>query len=110
VHGPVDHDRAVVYGSTVDHGWWWSKGSPELALGAAPVSGSSPVVGEKEKGAPGVPIVGEGGRCSNGGRPAAEKQIGGVFFSWTRSLELRETMRNEANVCGKGGGAVRRLL
>jgi hypothetical protein len=26
------------------------------------VSGSSPVVGEKEKGAPGVPTVGEGGR------------------------------------------------
>jgi hypothetical protein len=71
VHGPVDHDRAVVYGSTVDHGRRWPKGSPELALGAAPVSGSSPAVGEKEKGAPGVPTVGEGGRCGavpEGGR------------------------------------------
>jgi hypothetical protein len=70
VHGPVDHDRAVVYGSTVDHGRQWMNGSPELALGAAPVSGSSPVVGEKEKGAPGVPTVGEGGRCGAEGRPA----------------------------------------
>jgi hypothetical protein len=83
VHGPVDHDRAVVYGSTVDHGRQWPKGSPELALGAAPVSGSSTAVGEKEKGALGVPTVGQGGRCGNGGRPAAEKQIGGGFFSWT---------------------------
>jgi hypothetical protein len=74
------------------------------------VSGSSPVVGEKEKGAPRVPTVGESGRCGNGGRPAAEKQIGGGFFSWTRSLEPREMMRNEAKVCGEGGGAVRRLL
>jgi hypothetical protein len=72
VHGPVDHDRAVVYGSTVDHGQQWSKGSPELALGAAPVSGSSPAVGEKEKGAPEVPTVGEGGRCGAGGRPVTE--------------------------------------
>jgi hypothetical protein len=33
VHGPVDHDRAVVYRSMVDHGWRWPKGSPELMLG-----------------------------------------------------------------------------
>jgi hypothetical protein len=72
VHGPVDHDRAVVYGSTVDHGRRWLKGSTELTLGAAPVSGSSPAVGEKEKGAPVVPTVGEGGRCGAGGRPAME--------------------------------------
>jgi hypothetical protein len=45
VHGPVDHNRAVVYGSTVDHGQRWPKGSPELTLGAAPVSGNSLVVG-----------------------------------------------------------------
>jgi hypothetical protein len=58
VHGPVDHDRAVVYGSTMDHGRRWPKGSSELTLGAAPVSGSSPAVGEKEKGASGVPTMG----------------------------------------------------
>jgi hypothetical protein len=71
VHGPVDHDRAVVYGSTVDHGRRWPKGSSELALGADPVSRSSPAVGEKGKGARGVSTMGEGGRCSavpEGGR------------------------------------------
>jgi hypothetical protein len=72
VHGSVDHDRAVVYGSTVDHRRRWPKGSPELVLGAAPVTGRSPAVGEKEKEAPGVPTVGEGGRCGVGGRPAIE--------------------------------------
>jgi hypothetical protein len=64
VHGPVDHDQAVVYGSKVDHGRWWPKGSPELMLGAAPVSGSSPAVGEKEKGATKVPTMGVGEWCS----------------------------------------------
>jgi hypothetical protein len=63
VHGPVDHDQAVVYGFTVDHGRRWPKGSPELTLGAAPVSGSSPAVGEKEKGATKVPTVGVGEPC-----------------------------------------------
>jgi hypothetical protein len=110
VHGPVDHDQVVVYGSTVDHGWWWLKGSPELALGAAPMSGSSPAVGEKEKGAPVVPTVGEGGRCGAGGRLAAKKQIGGGFFSWTQSMELMEAMRNVAKVCGEAGGVVQGLL
>jgi hypothetical protein len=67
--GPVDRGRTTVYGSTVDHGRRWPKGSPELALGATPVSGSSPAVGEKEEEASGVPTVGEGGRCGAGGRP-----------------------------------------
>jgi hypothetical protein len=36
---------------------------------ADPVSGSSPAVGEEEKGAPGVPTVGEGGGAvPKGGR------------------------------------------
>jgi hypothetical protein len=68
-HGSVDRGGTAVYGSTVNHGRWWPKGSPELALGAAPVSGSSPAVGEKEEEASGVPTVGEGGRCGAGGRP-----------------------------------------
>jgi hypothetical protein len=54
----------------VDHGRWWPKGSPGHTLRAAPVSGSSPAVGEKEKEASGVPTVGEGGRCGAGARPA----------------------------------------
>jgi hypothetical protein len=65
----VDHDRAVVHGSMVDHGRRWPKGSPERGLGAAPVSGSSPAVGENEEEASRVPTVGEGGRCGAGGRP-----------------------------------------
>jgi hypothetical protein len=42
----------------VDHGRRWPKGSPELTLGAAPVSGSSPAVGKKEEEASGVPTLG----------------------------------------------------
>jgi hypothetical protein len=81
VHGPVDHNRAVVYRSTVDHGWRWLKGSPKLTLWAALVSGSSPAVGEKEKGAPGVPTVGEGGRCGAGGRPmTVDRNSGGLLL------------------------------
>jgi hypothetical protein len=84
---PVDHDRAVVYESTVDHGWRWPKGSPELALGAAPVSGSSPAVGEKEKGAPEVPTVGEGGRCGAGRWRTTVDQNGGGLDLGAMQLE-----------------------
>jgi hypothetical protein len=106
----VNHDRAVVHGSMVDHRQRRLKSSPERGLGAAPVSESSPVVGEKEKGASGVPTMGEGGRCSTGGRPATVDRNGSGFFSWTRSLEPREMTRNAAKVCGEGGGAMRWLL
>jgi hypothetical protein len=66
----VDHNRVAVYGSTVDHGRWRPKGSPEGGLGAAPVSGSSLAVGENEEETSGVPTVGEVVRCGAGGRPA----------------------------------------
>jgi hypothetical protein len=66
----VDHDRAVVHGSMVDNRRRRPKGSPEHGLGTAPVSVSSPAVGEKEEEASGVPTVGEGGRCGAEGRPA----------------------------------------
>jgi hypothetical protein len=62
----VDHDRAVVHGSMVDHGRRRPNGSPERGLGAPPVSGSSPVVGENEEEAWGVPTV--GGAVPEGGR------------------------------------------
>jgi hypothetical protein len=75
-HGSVDRGRTAVYGSTVDHGRWWLKGSPELTLGAAWMSGSSPAVGEKEGEASGVPTVGEGGRCGAGGRPTTVDRNG----------------------------------
>jgi hypothetical protein len=106
----VNHDRAVVHGSMVDHGQRRLKISPERGLGAAPVSESSPAVGEKEKGASRVPTMGEGGRCGARGRPTTVDRNGSSFFSWTRSLELRETTRNAAKVGGEGGGAVQRLL
>jgi hypothetical protein len=81
-HGSVDHGRTAVYGSMVDHGWRWPKGSLELALGAAPVSGSSPAVGEKEMEASGVPTVGGGGRCGAEGRPTmVDQNDGGLELS-----------------------------
>jgi hypothetical protein len=49
---------------------------------------------------------GFGRRCGDGRRPTVEKQIGGGFLSRTRSLELRETMRNVAKGCGEGGGVL----
>jgi hypothetical protein len=64
----VDHDRALVHGSMVDHGRRRLKGSPEHGLRAAPVSGNSLAVGENEEEASGVPTAGEGGRCGAGGR------------------------------------------
>jgi hypothetical protein len=73
---PVDHNRAAVYGSTVDHGRRWLKGSLEGGLGAALVSRSSPVVGENEEDPSGVPTVGEGGRCGAGGRPTTVNRKG----------------------------------
>jgi hypothetical protein len=73
----VDHNRAAVYGSTVDHGRWWPNGSPERGLRAAPVSGSSPAVRENEEETSGVPTVGEGGRCGAEGRPVTVNRNGG---------------------------------
>jgi hypothetical protein len=88
-HGSVDHGRTAVYGSTVDHGWWLPKGSPELALRAALVSGSSPAVGEKEEEISGVPTVGEGGQCGAGGRPVTVDRNGGGLELGVGRVEAR---------------------
>jgi hypothetical protein len=83
VHGPVDHDRAVVYGSTVDHGRRWMNGSPELALGAAPVSGSSPVVGKRRREPRGfLPWVRVGGAVPEGGRRRRGMEHGVDAWCW----------------------------
>jgi hypothetical protein len=67
-HGSVDHSRTAVYGSTVDHEQQRPKGSPELTLGAAPVSGSSPAVGKRKKKPRGfLPWVRVGGAVPEGG-------------------------------------------
>jgi hypothetical protein len=99
-HGSVDHGRMAVYGSMVDHGRRWAKGSPELAIGAAPVSGSSPVVGEKEKEASGVPTVGEGGRCGPGGRPATVEQNGSRLELGVGQVEARRGEAESGMRCG----------
>jgi hypothetical protein len=91
---------------TVAGGW----SSPELSPPVAMVSEKSPRMETHGEGNDVKLTRGFSGRCGNGGRPTAGKQIGGGFFSWTRSLELREMMRNAANVCGEGRGDVRCLL
>jgi hypothetical protein len=110
VHGPMDHDRAVVYGSTVDHGRRWPNGSPELALGAALVSGSSPTVGEKEKGAPRVPTMGEGGRCGAGGRQATVDRNGGGLDLGAMRLEAPRGEALGGTRCGEEQRCLELLL
>jgi hypothetical protein len=110
VHGLVDHDRAVVYGSTVDYGRRWPKGSSELVVGAAPVSGNLSAVGEKEKGAPGVPTVGEGGRCNAEGRPATVDRNGGGLVLGAMRLEARGGEALGGTRCGEEQWCMERLL
>jgi hypothetical protein len=86
------------------------KSSPELSLPNATASESSPWVEKLGEGNDVKATRGFGGRCCDGGRLAAEKQIGDDFFSQARSLELREMMRTMAKGCGEGGGGVRHLL
>jgi hypothetical protein len=84
----------------VDHGRRWLKGSPELTLGASPVSGSSPAVGEKEKEALGVPTVGEGGRCGARGRLATVDQNGGGLELGVGRVETRRGEAESGTRCG----------
>jgi hypothetical protein len=99
--GPVDHDRAAVYGSTVDHGQRRPKGSSELRLRAAPVSGSSPVVGENEEETSGVPTVGEGGWCGARGRPAMVNRNGGRLGLRVGRVEARRGEIESGTGCGE---------
>jgi hypothetical protein len=85
----VDHDRAVVHGSMVDHGRRRPNGSPERGLGALLVSGSSPVVVGNEEEACGVPTVGEGGRCGAGGTPTTVDRKGGGLELSGRAIRVR---------------------
>jgi hypothetical protein len=83
-----------------DHVRRWLNGSPELALGAAPVSGSSPAVGEKEEEASGVPTVGEGGRCGAGGRPTTVDHNGGGLELGVGRVEARRGETESGMRCG----------
>jgi hypothetical protein len=98
--GPVDHNRAAVYRSTVDHGRLRPKGSPDHGLGVAPVSGSSPTVGENEEETSGVPTVGEGGQCSAGGRPAMVNRNGGGLELGVGRVEARRGEIESGTRCG----------
>jgi hypothetical protein len=84
----------------VDHRRRWPKGSPELTLGAAPVSGSSPAVGEKEEEAWGIPTVGEGGRCGAGERPVTEDHNGSGLELGVGRAEARRGKIESGTRCG----------
>jgi hypothetical protein len=96
----VDHNRAAVYGSTVDHGRWRPKGSPERGLGAAPGSGSSPAVGENEEDPSGIPTVGEGGRCGARGRLTMVNRNGGVLELGVGRVEAQRGEIESGTRCG----------
>jgi hypothetical protein len=89
--GPVDHDRAVVHGSMVDHGRRRPKGSSAVA--------------EKEEEASGVPTVGQGGRCGAGGRPAmVDRNDGGLELGGGGGrVEARRGETESGTRCGGVG-------
>jgi hypothetical protein len=94
----------------VDSWWHRDKSSPELLPLNAMATESSPRLEKLGEGNDVKLTRGFSGWCSDGGRPAVEKQIGVGFFSRTRSLEPREMMRTTTSGCGEGGGGVQRLL
>jgi hypothetical protein len=98
--GLVDHNRAAVYGSTVDHGRRRLKGLPERGLVATPVSGSSPAVGENEEETLGVPTVGQGGRCGARGRPVTVNYNGGGLELGVGRVEARRGEIEHGTRCG----------
>jgi hypothetical protein len=108
--GLVDHNRAAVYGSTVDHGQRRQKRSPECGLGAVPVSESSPAVGEKGEETFGILTRGKWGRCDDGGAPMLMSGGGGAWSSvgGQHGRGWSESMRGLGPWCGDG--ALGRLL
>jgi hypothetical protein len=79
--GLVDHNRAAVYGSTVDHGRRQPKRSPECELGGH--SGEWKLAGGGEKGEEtfGILTGGKWGRCDDGGAPTSTSGRGGAWNS-----------------------------
>jgi hypothetical protein len=106
----VDHNRAAVYGSTVDHGQRRQKRSPECGLGAVPVSESSPAVGEKGEETFGILTRGKWGWCDDGGAPMLMSGGGGAWSSvgGQHGHGWSESMRGLGPWCGDG--ALGRLL
>jgi hypothetical protein len=77
----VDHNRAAVYGSTVDHGRRQPKRSPECELGGH--SGEWKLAGGGEKGEEtfGILTGGKWGRCDDGGAPTTTSGSDGAWSS-----------------------------
>jgi hypothetical protein len=84
----------------MDHRRRRPKGSLEHGLGAAPVSGSSPAVGENEEETSGVPTVGEGVRCGAGGRLATVNRNGGGLELGVGRVEARRGEIKSGTRCG----------
>jgi hypothetical protein len=74
------------------------------------VSGSSPAVGKKEKGAPGVSTVGEGGRCGAGGRSAMVNRNGGGLELGAMQLEAWGGEALGGTRCGEEQRCLEHLL
>jgi hypothetical protein len=86
------------------------KSSPELSPQEATTTESSLRLGKCGEGNDAKLTRGFSGWCTDGGRPTVEKQINDAFPSQTRSLALRETMKNAAKGCGEIGVGVWHLL
>jgi hypothetical protein len=71
----------AVYGHTVDHGWWWSKGSLESSLAATLVGKTSPRAGEKRDKTMGNLSKGGNWRLIGGMRPTSKGE-------WNMALVL----------------------
>jgi hypothetical protein len=102
VHGLVDQRRSR---STMKRSRGAAVGSPELVLGAAPVSGSSPWVEEKGEELWGVLTVGESGRHIEGVRPAVGSNGGGGWSSSGMVFESRRMENEDGNRCEGWRGA-----
>jgi hypothetical protein len=67
-------------------------------------------VGEKKKGAPGVPTVGEGGWCGAGGRPTTVDRYGDGLELGAMRLEAQGGEALGGMRCGEEQRCLERLL
>jgi hypothetical protein len=90
--------------STVDRGRRRPKGSPECGLGAAPMSGNSPAVGEKGEEIFGILTGGKWGWCDDGGAPTSTSRGDGAWSSvgGQHGHGWSESMQGPGPWCGDG--------
>jgi hypothetical protein len=101
VHGLWTARGWPVHGSMVDHRRRPPKSSPELALGAALVGGSSPAIGEIQEEVPGFLTEGFGGRCGEGGRPATRRNERQRWSSVGACFEAGRGKKRNGRSCGE---------